>query len=307
MTDTASAPGVPAEFVCELPDRGLLRIEGEDAASFLHGQFTCDVNGLSPAHSRYGGYCTPKGRLLATFLLIRDPAGFYMQAPYALCESLRKRLSMYVLRARVKITDVSGNIRTYGARGPASANSLGLSPLPTAAHEAVVSGSTIAVRLPVDRLLIITDAGTNLSGATADPALWTALDIEAGIANIQPETQEQFVPQMANLDLIGGVSFNKGCYPGQEIVARMHYLGKLKERMYRISFPAGLPPSPNTPLYAPNFGAQAAGAIVQAVRAASGLVDALAVLQTSSVQGGEVHVGTPDGPRATVLTHPQTA
>lgn len=299
----ASTAGTPAGFVCPLPDFGLLRVVGDDAVSFLHGQFTCDVAGIGIGHSRYGGYCTPKGRLLATFLLIRDAAGFYLFLPAALREPIRKRLSMYVLRAKVSITDVTHEFRCYGVRGADAAGAAGLASIPSALHEAVEDAGMTAVRVPVDRLLVVAPSAVAID-ATAAPACWTALDIEAGIPVILPETQEAFVPQMTNLDLIGGVSFNKGCYPGQEIVARMHYLGKLKERMFRIRLEDATVPAPNTPLFAPNFGNQAAGAVVQAVAGSTGGGQALAVVQTSSAAAGELHLGTPDGPTVSLLDLP---
>ncbi|MBI2289829.1 MAG: folate-binding protein YgfZ, partial [Betaproteobacteria bacterium] len=133
--------------------------------------------------------------------------------------------------------------------------------------------------------------------APVGPAVWDWLDIRAGIPFITPATQDQFVPQMANLDAIGGVSFNKGCYPGQEIVARMHYLGRLKQRMYLASVAADEAPQPGDKLYSADTGEQSCGMIVNAAAAPDGGFDMLAVMQIESAQRGEVHWKSPDGPR----------
>lgn len=277
---------------CVLSERGLILFEGEDTRAFLHGQLTCDVQALSVGESTYGAYCTPKGRVLATFLLCRAADGFFMQLPHALCEPVRKRLSMYVLRSKVRAHEATADYRQYALAGPAAA----------AAAERLASQSAAIATLPGARKLAIVARAREsaaleiLAAATRmNDAWWDALDLEAGLANVLPATQEQFVPQMLNLDAIGGVSFSKGCYPGQEIVARMHYLGRLKERMVRARIVSSQSPSPGDKVYGADLGTQSAGMIVNVAPRESGAYDVLAVVHLSSVAAGPLRLGAVDG------------
>jgi len=293
--------------VCELASLALIRFTGPDARAFLHGQLTCDVEALMPETSTYGSYCTPKGRVLATFLLWRSGDDYLMQLPRALREPLQKRLSMYILRSRVKAVDATGEWALLGVSG-ASAGALArlvAGQAPAAAHGVTHGRDGVTViRLPGERYQLIVPAPNAQAvkellahqAEVTDETYWNWLDIRAGIPLITPETQEAFVPQMANLDLIGGVSFTKGCYPGQEIVARTHYRGTLKQRMYRASLPEGEPPHPGDKLYSPETGTQACGVIVNAAPAPDGVFDVLAVMQIAVAEGHEVHLRSPDGP-----------
>jgi folate-binding protein YgfZ len=133
--------------------------------------------------------------------------------------------------------------------------------------------------------------------APAGTAAWQWLDIQAGWPLVTASTQEEFVPQMANFELLGGVSFKKGCYPGQEIVARTQYLGKLKKRMYRASVTANGLPAAGTDLYSPDLGEQSCGKVVTATPSPEGGYELLAVMQMSSHEGNDVHLGSPGGPQ----------
>ena len=298
---------VPRTVVAELTQFGLLHFSGDDAQSFLHGQLSCDVAGLAPGHAIYGSYNTPKGRMLASFLLWRDDAGFVMQLPRALCEPIRKRLSMYVLRSKVKVRDASDEFALIGVAS-ADVDAL-LQPLfpslPVGPLTMIAGVSANLLRLDEARLLIVATParGREIRDALlknadlASEKAWDLTNIHAGIPFITPATQDQFVPQMANLDLLGGVSFTKGCYPGQEIVARMHYLGKLKQRMYLAHIAGDVAPQPGDKLYSTATGDQAAGMVVNAAPSPEGGQDVLAVLQTASFDGGDAHLASTDGPR----------
>ena len=294
---------------CKLTTHGVLRFDGTDALSFLQGQLTNDVAALDPAHSHYSGYCTPKGRLLASLLLWREGSAYFMLLPRELCEPIRKRLSMYILRAKVTAQDVSASYALFGVAGEHAAQVV--TPLtgaaPTAEHEVAHNDGITAIRLPAQRYLIVTDntaaAGIEtalaLQAAASPPTLWAALDIEAGIATIVTATQEVFVPQMVNFDLIHALSFSKGCYPGQEIVARTRYLGKIKQRMLRarvLMEVADKSPAAGDKLYAATFGEQACGTIVSATPSADKLYDVLAVVHIAEIADTEVHWQSPDGP-----------
>ena len=299
----------------KLDHLGLIGFSGDDARAFLHSQLSCDVEGLQPDRSTYGSYCTPKGRILATFLLWRTEAGFMMQLPSSLREPIQKQLSKYILRAKVKAADGSDAFRRIGIAGQGGEDIVKrmFGSLPSALHVVRNAEGATLIRLPLDRFEIVVPAGQSAPvldavGHEAAPAgqeAWDGLDIRAGIPAITPATQEEFVPQMVNLDLIGGVSFTKGCYPGQEIVARMHYLGRLKQRMYLAHIGCDAPPQPADKLYSADMGEQSSGMIVNAAPAAHGGYDALAVMQISTIEGGHpVHWRTPDGPTLAFLPLP---
>lgn len=276
-----------------LNDFSILRFSGPDAAAFLQGQLTCDVQALRPGSSSYGGYCTPKGRLLATFLLWHDDAAFYMLLPAAIAEPLRKRLSMYILRSKVKAEDMTAALACIGVTGPDTASqvfALG-GQLPPRLHGVTSGETTTTVALPGNRCLMVMFRESVQLPADSGP--WNAGDIACGIPFILPATQEEFVPQMVNLDLIGALSYTKGCYPGQEIVARTHYLGKLKQRMFR-TIVAG-PAAPGDKLYCEELGDQASGMIVSAAPTANGHHDVLAVLQTAYAKTSVYHCGSLQG------------
>ena len=289
---------MPAAF---LDDFSLLRFTGPDAAAFLHGQLTCDVHGLKTDNSTYGGYCTPKGRLLATFLLWHDADGYRMLLPASIAEPLRKRLSMYILRAKVKAEDITTTVACIGVLGSDTASALDVlgGKAPEQLHGVRIEGAVTVIRLPGNRFLAI-KAG-DASNLATDSSAWLAADIANGIPFIGPATQEEFVPQMVNLDLIGALSYTKGCYPGQEIVARTHYLGRLKQRMYRASVAAA---APGDKLYCAELGDQAAGMIVSAAPADNGSQEVLAVLQTSNAATTSYHCGSPQGPALSLKTLP---
>ena len=298
----------------DLSHFGLIRFAGDDARQFLNGQLSCDVNSLEPLHACYGSYSTAKGRMLASFLLWRDAAGFFMQLPGSVREATQKRLSMYILRSKVKAEDASGAHVLIGVAGKdagAIVNPL-FAELPAEPLALTSAEGASLLRLSADRYQIIAspERAPTLRDAIAKdaapvgPEVWDWLNIRAGIPFITPATQEQFVPQMANLDAIGGVSFSKGCYPGQEIVARMHYLGRLKQRMYLASVAADEAPQPGDKLYSAGTGEQACGMIVNAAAAPDGGFDMLAVMQIESAQRGDVHWKSPEGPRLKFLELP---
>ena len=294
-------------FVTALADTGLIRFAGEDAQAFLHGQLSCDVAALQIGCATYGSYNTPKGRMLATFLLWRDDNGYLMQLPGSLREPIQKRLAMYILRSKVKATDVSGEYALFGLAGTAAQTALTrllLQNIPSVPLTMTTGKDISVLRLAADRFEIIAAAARAheltvtlaKTAAFIEASVWNGFDIRAGIPHILPATQEQLVPQMANLDLIGGVSFSKGCYPGQEIVARMHYLGRLKQRMYLANIVTEDAPLPGDKLYGAEFGDQACGTIVNAAPAPGGGYDVLASIQIESANRGNVHFTSAAGP-----------
>src|SRR5262245_31853648 len=210
---------------CALLNRyGLLAVTGADARAFLHAQLTNDIEHLPSDKSVFAGWCTAKGRLLATMRVIPSPDGFLLQLARDIAPAIAKRLSMFILRSKVKITDESANLAQVGEWSDR--------PGPDVLWE----GSTVHVRVDAGRYLVI---GSSRNDCTKSEDAWTLEEIRAGRPLITAATQDQFVPQMVNLEKIGGVDFQKGCYPGQEIVARAQYRGEVKRRMVRLPAPAG--------------------------------------------------------------------
>lgn len=293
-------------IVADLSHFGLIQFAGEDAQRFLNGQLSCDLNRLEPLHAQYGSYSTPQGRMLATFLLWRNDAGFFMQLPCSLRESIQKRLSMYVLRSKVKATDASDEYVLIGVAGKDARAILGplFQRLPDVRLSITAAEGTSLLQLEANRYQIIASPerapllweAISRDATPVGPAVWDWFDIRAGIPFITPATQEQLVPQMANLDLIGGVSFGKGCYPGQEIVARMHYLGRLKQRMYLANIAARETPQAGDKLFSADMGVQASGVIVNAAPSPEGGFDVLAAIRIESAKQGDVHWQSLTGP-----------
>lgn len=291
--------------IVPLDHYALIAFAGDDTQAFLHTQLTSDINALTPNRGQYSGYCTPKGRLLAGFLLWRHEADYFMQLPEALRETIQKRLSMYILRSKVKARDASAEFARFGVAGDGIEARLKtlFGEVPRVAHEVMHRDGITILRLPGERFEIVVPhekaaairESLAVNAESAGPEYWDWLDIRAGIAVITPATQEEFVPQMVNFDAIGAVSFNKGCYPGQEIVARMHFLGRLKQRMFLANIAAGTAPQPGDKLYSADMGEQASGMIVNATPSPEGGYDALAVIQLNSVNAGAIHWKSSDG------------
>jgi tRNA-modifying protein YgfZ len=197
---------------------GLIAVAGPDARDFLHAQLTNDVSKLPPDRSTLAGWCTAQGRLLATMRVIPSPDGFLLQLARDIAPAIAKRLSMYVLRAKVKVADQSDAWQQQG---------LWDADLPVAG--VAWEGETATVKVDARRFLRIGKALP--AGCAAAEETWALHEIRAGRPLISAATQDKFVPQMVNLEAIGGVDFQKGCYPGQEIVARAQYRGQVKRRM----------------------------------------------------------------------------
>jgi tRNA-modifying protein YgfZ len=301
-----SGAAAGSTVLCDLSSLGLIEASGEDALPFLQGQFTCDMRKVIPGVAQFGGYCSPKGRLLAVFLVWQASGSYLLQLPGSIRNSVHTRLGRFVLRSKVKLIDAGETSVRLGIAGPAAETALAaiLGPLPEGPLCVRYTDGFTAIRHRAGRFeLVLTperaaEVWDELArhATPAGAAVWDWLEIREGIPVVFPATQEQFVPQMANLDLLGGVSFDKGCYPGQEIVARTRYLGTLKRRMYLAHVDATSPPMPGENLFSPETGEQSSGVLVNAAPAPCGGYDILAVIQISSVEANEVHLGSPEGP-----------
>ena len=285
-------------LVADLSHNALLAVTGDDATAFLHAQLTNDVQALPAGAAQWNGWCSAKGRLLAVFLLIKRADGYLLMLPAEIAAPIAKRLAMFVLRSKVKIADVTGQYVRLGVIGAGPDS-------PAAPMQAAETDGVLRVALDAKRAVVIAPAaGGAPMPATAAQDAWEASLIEAGIPNVYAATQDAFVPQMVNLELIGGVSFKKGCYPGQEIVARTQYRGILKRRMARAHVHSPTRPAPGQSLYGAAFGEQAAGTIVNAAPASDGGWDLLAVAQIESLRAGDLHLDSPTGAALRILEHP---
>jgi len=296
----------------ELKRLGLLSCTGDEARDFLHAQLTSDIAGLGPDQARHAGWCSAKGRLLATFLVVPREEGFLLQLAQDLAPAVVKRLSMFILRAKAKLADAGGQWAQIGVWGTGAAGRLAALGLPAPQGELAIerSGEAVVVRVDAQRFLVTVPRHQharliNELGDAGDEA-WSLQEIRAGRPLVVQATQELFVPQMLNLQRLGAVDFNKGCYPGQEIVARTQYRGVLKRRMLRARVAALAAPAAE--LYADDLSGQSGGTVVNAASVPEGGSELLAVAQIGSLDSGSpIRLGAPDGPRLELLPLPYAA
>ena len=299
-------------FFCRLSHEGLLAVRGPDASKFLQGQLTCNLNYLSADNASLGARCTPKGRMLSSFRIVQQGDGYLLAMASELLDSQLTDLQKYAAFSKSKLSDESAQWLRIGLQGgDAVLASLGLN-LPATADSVVHAGDMLAVRLSDGRSEFwapAAQAETVLPTLTAqlrEAPLndWLLAQVRAGIGQVFGATREQLIPQMINLQAVGGVSFKKGCYTGQEIVARMQYLGKLKRRLYRLSLAGDAVPAVATPLFSPVHGSSV-GDVVLAARSSSG-VELLAVVQEDALVDGHLHLGSLEGPALQRLDLPYT-
>lgn len=308
---------------CDLSDQGLIAVHGPDADGFLQGQLTCDVRQVTPDQSTLGAFCSPKGRALACFRLFRREARLYLTLPQALTEPTLERLRKYILRAKVTLENAHDGLLGLGLAGLHAETVLTecfgtLPPTANAVMHAPADGSGITIlRLPgtTPRFALYGPLSNMqplwktlapvVTFTGAEP--WRLLDILAGLPTVYRETVDAFIPQMINLDLLGGISFQKGCYTGQEIVARTHYLGKLKRRMVLGRVDGEPMPKPGDALFSPQIDAsQNAGRLVDAARHPDGGYAVLAVALAECIERGTLHWGNMGGPPLKLDTMPDS-
>jgi hypothetical protein len=297
------AAAASGTVMADLSQLGVIAFRGDDTTTFLQGQLTNDVHGLHADAAQWNGYCSPKGRLLGNFLMWRQDEDYCLQLSGDILPSVLKRLSMFILRAKVEARDASDEtVRLVVAGKAAQASvSAAMGAMPEAAMRSVVSDAGQVIRVADDKFVLSIAPGhaamvwqvLRQSAVPVGAPVWDWLRLNAGIPMIVAATQEQFVPQMVNLETIGGVSFQKGCYPGQEIVARSQYLGKLKRRMFLAHVDVEAAPGDN--LYSADFAGQATGTVVNVAPAPAGGFDVLAVAQVESANTQTLHLKAADG------------
>jgi folate-binding protein YgfZ len=275
-----------ATRIASLEQYGLLQVTGEDARAFLHAQLTNDIEHLAPAAARYAGWCSAKGRLLASFLVVPVPEGFFLQLSRDLVPTVAKRLSMFVLRSKVKVSDATGEWLQYGLWEASPGGDLSVRQ----------AEGRIEVGIDGQRTLLLSKTPQSADTAADE---WALAEVRAGRPLIVLATQDQFVPQMVNLELSGGVDFKKGCYPGQEIVARAQYRGAVKRRMVRLR---GAALQPGQDIYSDDAPGQAGGTVVNAAGD-----EALAVLQVAAIEAKTPVRAQPQAAALEVLPLPYSA
>ncbi|BBP75204.1 MULTISPECIES: CAF17-like 4Fe-4S cluster assembly/insertion protein YgfZ [Pseudomonas] len=297
-------------FFCTLSHEGVLAVRGSDASKFLQGQLTCNLDYLSENRASLGARCTQKGRMQSSFRILLEGDGVLLAMAGELLEPQLADLKKYAVFSKSRLTDESAGWVRFGlGQADSVLAALGLD-LPEDTDSVARANGLIAIRVSVGRSELwapadqAQDLRAQLAGQLreADLNTWLLGQIRAGIGQVMPQTRELFIPQMLNLQAVGGVSFKKGCYTGQEIVARMQYLGKLKRRLYRLTLDAGQLPEPGTPLFSPAHNSSIGEVVIAATAEHS--IELLAVLQAEAVEAGIVHLGDLQGPALTLLDLP---
>jgi len=294
--DQTLVTSIACDGSVRLTDWALLRAQGSDAASFLQSQLTQDVVGLRAGEARLSGYCSAKGRLLASFIVWRmgdDAFGLLCSADLA--AAVRKRLSMYVMRASCRVDDASAEWSVFGLAGD-TAQRLTAGAKPWRLRQ---QGAQWLIALPgVEHtprgLLVQPAAAPELALPALDVHAWSWLEVASGVPRITAATAEHFVPQMINFELVGGVHFQKGCYPGQEVVARSQYRGTIKRRMHLFATNGSA--QPGQEVFHSEDPTQPAGLVVNAAELAGSGCRLLAEVKLASLDGGSLHLGSADGP-----------
>lgn len=294
--------------VAGLSHFGVIRAVGEDASSFLQGQLTQDVAQLGASEARLAAFCNAKGRMQASFVVFkRSPDEILLVCSRDILAATLKRLSMFVLRAKAKLSDATADYALFGLAGNAIESIAG------GAHpvwaKADVGAANLVFLYPGNgqpRALWCAPAGTPVPAGAALPLdQWKWLEVQSGVAMITQPIFEAFVPQMLNYESVGGVNFKKGCYPGQEIVARSQFRGTLKRRAY-LAHTDGEPAVGQEVFHALDA-EQPCGLVAACAPRPGGGFDAIVSMQTSAAadaEGGRLTLGSASGPALALLPLP---
>ena len=285
--------------VCRIADWGVIRARGADAAKFLQGQLTNDVLALPPGQARLAGFCSAKGRLQASFIVWKGAEDEFLLACSAgLLAPTLKRLSMFVLRSQCKLSDASDEVRLWGLAGSESEAAIGHAQV----WERHDRAGAALIRLPdgagLRRALLAAPVGAEPDPA-ADGTLalsaWRWLEVQSGVITIEAATVDRFVPQMVNFEIVGGVDFQKGCYPGQEVVARSQYRGTTKRRSFLFDCDAVA--SPGEDVFLAGVAGEPVGTVANAaIRPEGSGSSALVEVRLAALTEGDLRLGGADGP-----------
>lgn len=267
-------------FISSLPSLALIEVSGADAPEFLHGQFTNEVLGLEDGKATLSAWCNPKGRVIATFLLCRSGNRYWLALPQALETTFLRRLKLYVLRASVNIVTADQGLTLAGMIGAPAGQSRAAGIFPVVSPAAGLT----------DLALVIAEPGGGLrelrTGPEGNEQAWDAANIRRGVPWLGEQTSERFLPQELNLDALGALSYDKGCYPGQEIIARLRYRGEVKRLLRRATAEASLAPRPGAALTLPGE-TKTIGAVISAVSGPEAS-ELLAVLERPFIKPGQI-------------------
>lgn len=306
----SSALQLPASGVARLEHLGVIEVSGEDAIRFLNGQLSNDLNQLSPSRASLAAFCSAKGRMQASFVAIkRDKGDVLLVCSADLLAPTLKRLSMFVMRAKAKLRDASADFAVYGLLGQSAT---ALSADAASPWSAANTDEASVVQLyPAQGLARQLWLSPTSAPAPAGPALvladWQSSEVLSGVATVSAAVVEAFVPQMLNFESVGGVSFKKGCYPGQEVVARSQFRGTLKRRAYIAQWApsdSDAPVAAGQELFSSQDPDQPCGLVVQAARSAQGPWLAIVSMQTSAAEAGNLYLGSPSGTALALLPLP---
>ena len=289
---TIPSPTPPISGIVELMHLGVIRAVGEDAVTFLQGQLTQDVAQLDLTHARLAAFCNAKGRMQASFVLFkRSPKEVLLVCSRDILAATLKRLSMFVMRAKAKLSDASGEYALYGVTGAAIESIAGSTH--AAWSKVDFDASNLVFLYPAadqPRALLCAPAGSPPpQGNAIDVDLWNWLEVQSGIAMITQPIFEAFVPQMLNYESVGGVNFKKGCYPGQEIVARSQFRGTLKRRAYLVHTDGA--PTVGQEVFHTQDADQPCGLVAAAAANPGGGFDAIVSMQTSVAADAQAYPG----------------
>ncbi len=289
-------------YLATLTNKQLLLVKGPDAGKFLQGQVTCDVKELNEPVTRLGAQCNPKGRILLSFRALQmNSETIALRLPASMMESAQKTLGKYIVFSKAKLQDGGNDFALFGLFGDSAATvaSTFFQQLPTTYEGWIEKDGSYLIQLAANRFECW------VATATVDSFLdaiekktqkviadeWQLLDIAAGIGEVYPESYELFTPQELNYQLVNGINFRKGCYTGQEIVARLHYRGKLKRHMYRFEYKNDQIPPPGTTIINSVSG-QNAGTVVMAALNQQGKIELLASLLDEQIDQAKVESAT---------------
>jgi tRNA-modifying protein YgfZ len=302
MNDTLTPTGL--DGIARLSHLGVIRVEGLEAAKFLHGQLTQDFSLLGLEQARLAAFCSAKGRMQASFIgFKRSPTEILLVCSRDLLASTLRRLSMFVMRAKAQLSDASEAFAVYGLAGSATLGGT-VAATPWAAQQ--LGQASVIALYPASGVARQLWVAPTPEAAPVGPALalehWLWSEVRSGIATLSQPVFEAFVPQMLNYESVGGVNFKKGCYPGQEVVARSQFRGTLKRRAFVAHCEAAL--HAGQEIFSNADAEQPAGVVVQAANAPSGGWDAIVALQLSALGSGSLHADSSSGPALSLLPLP---
>lgn len=286
----------PLNGVAHLTHLGVIKIVGDDAAKFIHGQLTQDFSLLDLHTARLAAFCSAKGRMQASFIgFKRSSTEILLVCSQDILAPTLKRLSMFVMRAKAKLSDASAEYAVYGLAGDATKS------IATDDHSAWAKADfdecTVVNLYPADavprQLWVGPAASPAPQGHAMDLTQWLWSEVRSGVATLSAPVVEAFVPQMLNYESVGGVNFKKGCYPGQEVVARSQFRGTLKRRAFVVH--ADAPMTAGDEVFTADDDSQPAGTVVQAAPSPRGGFDGIVSAQLSAVEKGSLHLGASTG------------